>query len=66
VNISVGSVPHPMEKEHFIETISILTDNRLYRLYLSPGDKPEATFNIDGDIKCVRAYCNLHGLWKSE
>jgi superoxide reductase len=66
VNISVGSVPHPMEKEHFIETISILTDNRLYRLYLSPGDKPEAIFNIDGDIKCVRAYCNLHGLWKSE
>jgi superoxide reductase len=55
-----------MEKEHFIETISILTDNRLYRLYLSPGDKPEATFNIDGDLKCVRAYCNLHGLWKSE
>ena len=66
VNISVGSVPHPMEAAHYIETISILTDNRLYRLYLSPGDKPEASFEIDGDIKSVRAYCNLHGLWKSE
>ena len=66
VNISVGSVPHPMEAAHYIETISILTDNRLYRLYLSPGDKPEASFEIDEDIKSVRAYCNLHGLWKSE
>ncbi len=66
VKISVGSVSHPMEAEHYIETISILTDKKLYREYLSPGDKPESVFQIDGNIKCVRAYCNLHGLWKSE
>ena len=66
VKVSVGSVEHPMEAEHYIETISILTENRLYRVYLSPGDKPEAVFEIAGDIKTVRAYCNLHGLWKSE
>jgi len=66
IKVSVGSMPHPMEAEHFIETISILTDKRLYRAYLSPEDKPEAVFEIDGDIKTVRAYCNLHGLWKNE
>ena len=65
VKVSVGNVPHPMETEHFIETISVLTENRLYRAYLSPGDKPEAIFEIDGEIKTVRAYCNLHGLWKA-
>jgi len=32
---------------------------------LSPGDKPEAVFEIAGEIKTVRAYCNLHGLWKN-
>jgi superoxide reductase len=66
VKVSVGSIPHPMEAEHYIETISILTEKRLYREYLSAGDKPEAVFEIDGNISCVRAYCNLHGLWKSE
>lgn len=65
VKVSVGSVPHPMEAEHYIETISILTDKKLYRAYMSPGDKPEAVFEVDGDIQCARAYCNLHGLWKS-
>jgi superoxide reductase len=40
-------------------------DNKLYRKYLKPGDKPEAVFNIaDGSI-IVREYCNLHGLWKA-
>ena len=66
VKVSVGSVPHPMEAEHYIETISILTDRRLYREYLNPGDKPETVFKIDEDIKGIRAYCNLHGLWESK
>jgi len=66
LKVSVGIVPHPMEAGHFIETISILTDKRLYEEYLSPGDKPEAIFENDENVRCVRAYCNLHGLWRSE
>jgi len=45
--------------------VSVLTEDRLYRAYLKPGGTPEATFEIDGAVKCARAYCNLHGLWKS-
>ena len=65
VTVTVGKVPHPMEEKHFIEVIGVLTEAKLYRAYLKPGDKPEATFEIDGAIKCARAYCNLHGLWVS-
>ena len=65
VTVTVGKVPHPMEEKHFIEVIGVLTETKLYRAYLKPGDKPEATFEIDGAIKCARAYCNLHGLWVS-
>ena len=65
VTVTVGKVPHPMEEKHFIEVIGVLTEAKLYRAYLKPGDTPEATFEIDGAVKCARAYCNLHGLWVS-
>ena len=65
VTVTVGKVPHPMEEKHFIEVIGVLTEAKLYRAYLKPGDKPEATFEVDGAVKCARAYCNLHGLWVS-
>lgn len=65
VTVKVGSVEHPMEEKHYIEWIEVIVDNKLYRKYLKPGDKPEAVFNIaDGSI-IVREYCNLHGLWKA-
>ena len=39
--------------------------NRVYRKYLSPTDKPEASFEVEkGDVVVAREYCNLHGLWK--
>jgi superoxide reductase len=66
VTVKVGSIDHPMEENHYIEVIGISTENKLYREYLKPGSKPEATFEVDEEIKCARAYCNLHGLWKSE
>jgi len=33
---------------------------------LKVGDKPEAEFKIDSENVVARAYCNLHGLWRSE
>jgi superoxide reductase len=66
VKVTVGSVPHPMEEKHYIEVIGVSTTaDKLYRAYLKPGGKPEATFNVEGDVTSARAYCNLHGLWKS-
>ena len=63
--VKVGSVAHPMEEKHFIEWIELLADRKAYRQFLKPGDKPEATFQIEADHVTVREWCNLHGLWKA-
>ncbi len=65
VTVKVGSVAHPMEEKHYIEWIEITTGGKTYRQFLNPGDKPEAVFNCDAREVSARAYCNLHGLWKS-
>ncbi|MBU1896024.1 desulfoferrodoxin [Patescibacteria group bacterium] len=66
VKILIGSDPHPMTEEHFIEWIEInLEDGRSGKVFLNPGDKPEAEFHARGKVIGARAYCNLHGLWKS-
>lgn len=63
--VKVGSVEHPMQEEHYIEWIEVITDNKVYRKHLKPGEKPEVLFKICGEIVAVREYCNLHGLWKA-
>ena len=65
VLVKVGSVEHPMLDNHYIEWIEVLTENRVYRKHLKPGEKPEALFNLDEEIVAVREYCNLHGVWKA-
>lgn len=64
MRVSVGSVEHPMTEEHFIQWAEIVTDDEVYRHSFFPGDKPEVLFKIKGKPLYVRAYCNLHGLWK--
>ena len=63
--VQVGSVPHPMTAEHWIEWIELLADGAAYRKFLEPGDAPEATFAIAATNVTAREYCNLHGLWKA-
>lgn len=65
IKVKVGSVPHPMEKEHYIEWIEVIADGKAYRRFLKPGDVPEADFEINAENITARAYCNVHGLWKS-
>ena len=66
VRISVGSVPHPMEENHFIEWIEAVEGDLVFRQNFKPGDRAIAEFPISGESEItVRAYCNLHGLWKS-
>lgn len=66
VLVKVGSIAHPMEDKHYIEWIELIADDRVYRQNLDPSEKPEAIFNVkvQGALE-VRAYCNLHGLWKA-
>ena len=65
--VVVGSTPHPMTPEHYIEWISLQTKSGNQRKVLQPGDAPKACFAIcDGDeVEAVYAYCNLHSLWKA-
>lgn len=63
--VKIGSVPHPMEEKHWIEWIELLAGGKVYRQYLAPGKAPEAVFCVEEADVTARAYCNLHGLWKS-
>lgn len=66
IKVKIGSVPHPMEKEHYIEWIELNADSVIYRAFLKPGGKPEAEFCVCGAKKLsAREYCSVHGLWKS-
>ena len=66
VTVTVGSVLHPMQPEHYIEWISLHTKQGNPRKELKPGDAPKAVFAlVDGDeVESAYTYCNLHGLWK--
>ena len=65
---TVGSVEHPMVDVHYIEWIYVETNKGGQRKALNPGEAPKAEFVMaDGEVvKAVYAYCNLHGLWKTE
>ncbi len=66
VIIKVGSVPHPMEEEHYIEWIEIFTEKGRSKKFLKPGEKPEVVFPVKAENIKTRMYCNVHGLWSSE
>ena len=67
VKVGIGSVPHPMIDEHYIQWVYLQTDRGGQRKCLSPGDAPEVSFALaDEKPLAVYAYCNLHGLWVAE
>lgn len=65
VEVQIGEVIHPMEKEHYIMWIALVSDNSITKVNLKPSDIPVKTFNYIKD-STVYAYCNKHGLWKKE
>lgn len=65
ITVKIGSIAHPMEENHFIEWIELITAEKIiYRKYLKPGNLPEAKFECIGDVELIRSYCNIHGLWE--
>ena len=67
ISVQIGSVPHPMESGHHIAFVYIETEHGGQRKSLSAGDEPGASFVLSGDrAVAAYAYCNLHGLWKTE
>ena len=67
VEVTVGSVEHPMLENHYITGIYIETGNGGQFKRLNPGEAPKAVFILDENDKFVAAYehCNLHGTWKA-
>ncbi len=68
--IRVGSIPHPMEQNHYIIFIEAISPDKKYikRKYLSPNEEPKldlkSTCNYDNFT--ARELCNIHGLWTNE
>ncbi len=68
VTVKIGSVPHPMVSEHFIEWVYIQTKQGGQRKILTPGSAPKVSFILTDDDELISAfaYCNIHGLWKTD
>ena len=67
VEVNVGIADHPMAEVHWIQWVQLITDKGSYRKTLNPGEEPHVTFHLNGEkAVAVYAYCNLHGLWKTE
>ena len=67
--VKVGSVTHPMEEEHHIELIQVVSvEGVIMGKRLKPGDLPQAEFyclEYSEGLK-ARALCNVHGIWISK
>jgi len=67
ITVSVGSVPHPMQSDHYISFVYVETKDGGQRKSLEVGASPTVEFAfVDDEPVAVYAYCNLHGLWKCE
>lgn len=69
VEVRIGSMPHPMEDNHYIMFIETNSEDKRYvkRKYLYPHEEPVLKLKCDCNEKIVaRELCNIHGLWMSE
>jgi len=67
INVQIGSVPHPMDDAHHIAFVYVETERGGQRKILKANENPSAAFKLVEDKPiAVFAYCNLHGLWKTE
>lgn len=63
--IKIGSVPHPMTKEHHIDFVEVSGNKNILIHFFNPEDKPEFDTKQDFHFDCAIEYCNIHGLWKN-
>jgi superoxide reductase len=67
VSVQVGSIPHPMDEEHHIAFVYVETEQGGQRKCLKHGNEANLKFCVVNDKPiAVYAYCNLHGLWKTD
>jgi desulfoferrodoxin len=46
-NVKVGSLPHPMEGNHYLVWVGIIHYPNVYQHFFKPGEVPEAIFKVD-------------------
>ena len=67
ITVQVGSAPHPMLEAHYIAFVYVETQRGGQCKCLKAGEEPVLSFCFTDDKPvAVYAYCNLHGLWKTE
>ena len=67
ISVKVGSVAHPMEEAHHISFVYVETERGGQRKNLKVGEEPQLSFSFSDDKPlAVFAYCNLHGMWKTD
>lgn len=66
LNVKIGSEPHPMTTQHNIRFICLETSKEVIVRYLKDDDPPEACIRFTGKPIAVYAYCNIHGLWRTD
>lgn len=66
--VRIGSQPHPMGQDHHICFIYLETEKGGHLKYLDLDKPAEAVFTCcqDETPTAIYAYCNVHGLWKTE
>jgi superoxide reductase len=65
IKVKVGSIPHPMEEDHYIEWIEVISGDTIFRKHLNPNDVPEAIFKTKNENIIAREYCSVHGQWRN-
>lgn len=66
MQICVGSEPHPMTPEHNIRFVCLKTTVECIVRYLDVNEPPVVSIRFDGQPISVYAYCNIHGLWRTD
>ena len=68
VTVKVGSVAHPMTKEHYILFVELIAGSNILRHDFKEGDPiAEAVFYVEENVPLIaREYCNLHGFWTTK
>ncbi|MBR5250868.1 MAG: desulfoferrodoxin [Clostridia bacterium] len=67
VKVTIGSTLHPMTEEHHIVWVYLQTCRGGQRKCLKHDGQPVVNFALCEETPvAVYAYCNLHGLWKTD
>jgi superoxide reductase len=66
LTITIGKTERPMDNNHYIEWVEVISGPTIHRRYLEPGTKPQTKFICRQNSYTVRAYCNIHKLWSTK